>query len=65
MIGQVIMREGSWLIENEKMQEAIELLARLQVVRPSAIFLRTNSYWRENNDCRHVANRRWCNVDVG
>lgn len=27
MIGQVIMREGSWLIENEKMQEAIELFS--------------------------------------
>ncbi|WP_392389528.1 YopX family protein, partial [Lacticaseibacillus paracasei] len=29
MIGQVIMREGSWLIENEKMQEAIELFSEI------------------------------------
>lgn len=29
MIGQVIMREGSWLIENEKEQEAIELFSEI------------------------------------
>jgi uncharacterized phage protein (TIGR01671 family) len=29
MIGQVIMREGSWLIENEKKQEAIELFSEI------------------------------------
>ena len=29
MIGQVIMREGSWLIENQKMQEAIELFSEI------------------------------------
>lgn len=29
MIGQVIMREGSWLIENEKMQDAIELFSEI------------------------------------
>ncbi|WP_273958081.1 YopX family protein [Lacticaseibacillus paracasei] len=29
MIGQVIMREGSWLIENEKMQEAIDLFSEI------------------------------------
>ncbi|EPC16884.1 YopX family protein [Lacticaseibacillus paracasei] len=29
MIGQVIMREGSWLIENEKNQEAIELFSEI------------------------------------
>ena len=29
MIGQVIMREGYWLIENEKMQEAIELFSEI------------------------------------
>ncbi|WP_309215956.1 YopX family protein [Lacticaseibacillus rhamnosus] len=29
MIGQVIMREGSWLIENEKMQEEIGLFSEI------------------------------------
>ena len=29
MIGQVIMREGSWLIENEKKQEAIDLFSEI------------------------------------
>ncbi|MFT8865979.1 MAG: YopX family protein [Lacticaseibacillus paracasei] len=29
MIGQVIMREGSWLIENEKKQEAINLFSEI------------------------------------
>ena len=29
MIGQAIMREGSWLIENEKKQEAIELFSEI------------------------------------
>ncbi|WP_288551347.1 YopX family protein [uncultured Lacticaseibacillus sp.] len=29
MIGQVIMREGSWLIENEKKQEAMELFSEI------------------------------------
>nr|DAL02684.1 MAG TPA: YopX protein [Caudoviricetes sp.] len=29
MIGQVIMREGSWLIENEKKQEAVELFSEI------------------------------------
>ncbi|OAU76268.1 YopX family protein [Lacticaseibacillus rhamnosus] len=29
MIGQVIMREGSWLIENEKKQEAIGLFSEI------------------------------------
>ena len=29
MIGQAIMREGSWLIENEKKQEAIELFSQI------------------------------------
>ncbi|MES5863691.1 YopX family protein, partial [Lacticaseibacillus paracasei] len=29
MIGQVIMREGSWLIENEKEQEEIDLFSEI------------------------------------
>lgn len=29
MIGQVVMLEGSWLIENEKKQEAIELFSEI------------------------------------
>lgn len=29
MIGQVIMREGSWLIENEKKQEAVDLFSEI------------------------------------
>ncbi|MDM7527177.1 YopX family protein [Lacticaseibacillus paracasei] len=29
MIGQVIMREGSWIIENEKKQEAIDLFSEI------------------------------------
>ena len=29
MIGQVIMREGSWLIENEKKQETIDLFSEI------------------------------------
>ena len=29
MIGQVIMQEGSWLIENEKKQEAIDLFSEI------------------------------------
>ncbi|MEE6709415.1 YopX family protein, partial [Lacticaseibacillus paracasei] len=29
MSGQVIMREGSWLIENEKKQEAMELFSEI------------------------------------
>ncbi|WBT00351.1 YopX family protein [Lacticaseibacillus paracasei] len=29
MIGQVIMRDGSWLIENEKKQEAIDLFSEI------------------------------------
>lgn len=29
MIGQVILREGSWLIENEKEQEAIDLFSEI------------------------------------
>ena len=29
MIGQVIMREGSWLIENEKNQETIDLFSEI------------------------------------
>nr|DAM19765.1 MAG TPA: hypothetical protein [Caudoviricetes sp.] len=28
-------------------------------------FLRTNSCWGESYDCRHAANLRCCNVDVG
>nr|DAH92745.1 MAG TPA: hypothetical protein [Caudoviricetes sp.]DAZ24908.1 MAG TPA: hypothetical protein [Caudoviricetes sp.] len=30
-----------------------------------ATSLKTNSYWRESNDCRNAANLRRCNVDVG
>ena len=30
-----------------------------------ATSLKTNSYWRESNEWRHVANRRCCNMDVG
>ena len=29
MIGQIIMREGSWIIENEKKQEAIDLFSEI------------------------------------
>ncbi|RND62554.1 YopX family protein [Lacticaseibacillus paracasei] len=29
MIGQVIMREGSWLIENEKKQETVDLFSEI------------------------------------
>ncbi|MDM7525448.1 YopX family protein [Lacticaseibacillus paracasei] len=29
MIGQVIMREGSWLIENDKKQEAVDLFSEI------------------------------------
>lgn len=29
MVGKVIMREGSWLIENEKKQEAVDLFSEI------------------------------------